>query len=75
MRRQLALIAAILLCVGACAAPSKAHKSRAQMTQREKDSVFAESGLPGTGVVKKAIAMSDAETRRQAAADSAANEN
>ena len=45
------------------------------MTQREKDSVVAESGLPGAGVVKKALSMSDAEARQQAELDSAAKEN
>jgi hypothetical protein len=75
MEKHLAVIAAVALCVSACAAPSKAHRSRAQMTQREKDSVVAESGLPGAGVVKKALSMSDAEARQQAELDSAAKEN
>jgi len=68
-------MAAVTLCASACAAPVKVDKPRDQMSEREKDSVIAASGLPGSGVVKKAMAMSDAEQRHQAAADSAGKEN
>jgi hypothetical protein len=50
-------------------------KPRDQMTQREKDSILAESHLPGSGVVKKAMSVSDAQKRRAAAYDSAAAQN
>ncbi|HZK78685.1 MAG TPA: hypothetical protein VFC35_07245 [Gemmatimonadaceae bacterium] len=68
-------IAALLLCVSACAAPAKVDKPRDQMSQREKDSSIAASSLPGSGVVKRALAMSDAQARQQAALDSASEEN
>jgi hypothetical protein len=68
-------IAAVTVLVTACAAPGKVGKPRDQMSQREKDSAIAESGLPGAGVVKKALKMSDAEARHQAEIDSASNEN
>lgn len=68
-------ISAVALGVSACAAPSKVDKPRDQMTQREKDSVIAASGLPGSGVVGKAIKMADQEAVRQAAFDSASKEN
>jgi hypothetical protein len=41
------------------------------MTQRERDSTVAESGLPGAGVVKRAMSVSDAGARRAAEYDSA----
>ncbi|MGK2962022.1 MAG: hypothetical protein ACSLFK_07740 [Gemmatimonadaceae bacterium] len=41
------------------------------MTQRERDSTIAASGLPGSGVVKRAMSIADAEARRAAAFDSA----
>lgn len=69
------VIATALLAASSCAAPVKVDKPRDQMSQREKDSVLAASSLPGSGVVKKAIAMSDAEARRQTAINSASNEN
>ena len=75
MKIRPVLIAAVMLCAAACAAPVKVDKPRDEMSQREKDSVLAASSLPGAGVVKKAMAMSDAEAVRQAAADSAGKEN
>ena len=70
MKNHVLWISALALGVGACAAPAKVDKPRDQMTQREKDSVFAASGLPGAGVAAKAIKMADQETARQAAIDS-----
>ncbi|MEO7368450.1 MAG: hypothetical protein ABIZ36_10860 [Gemmatimonadaceae bacterium] len=69
------VIAVAALGASACAAPVKVDKPRDEMSQREKDSVLAASGLPGSGVVKKAMAMSDAQAVQQAAADSAGREN
>lgn len=75
MKNHVIWISALALGASACAAPAKVDKPRDQMTQREKDSAIAASGLPGSGVVAKAIRMSDAEARRQAAFDSASKEN
>lgn len=68
-------LAAIIVFVTACAAPVKVDKPRSQMSQREKDSVIAASGLPGSGVVKKALRMSDQQERDRIALDSASKEN
>lgn len=65
----------VLLALAACAEPSRAGKPRSQMTQREKDSVVAASGLPGSGVVKKGMRMADAEARRAAMLDSISDGN
>ena len=75
MRIHVVVLATAVLCIGACAAPVKVDKPRAEMSQREKDSVLAASSLPGAGVVKKAMAMSDQQERRQATLDSAGKEN
>ena len=45
------------------------------MSQREKDSALAASGLPGAGVVKKGLSIADAEAKRQAMFDSVGKDN
>lgn len=75
MTKHVLWIGVLALGASACAAPGKVDKPRDQMTQREKDSAIAVSGLPGSGVVGKAIRMSDQEARHQAQIDSASNEN
>lgn len=76
MTTQLVRVAIIVLGAAACAAPVKEFdKPRAEMTQREKDSTIAVSGLPGSGVVKKALSMSDAQEKEKAILDSASHEN
>jgi hypothetical protein len=75
MKNHFLWVSVLALGVGACAAPGKVDKPRDQMSQREKDSAIAVSGLPGAGVVGKAIKMADQEAVRQAAFDSASKEN
>lgn len=45
------------------------------MSRRERDSVIAESGLPGSGVVKKGMHIADVEARRAAMLDSVTSGN
>lgn len=75
MKTSFRVMVATVVCTAACAAPVKVDKPRKEMSQREKDSVLAASSLPGSGVVKKAMAMSDVDTKHRAAIDSASNEN
>lgn len=75
MRKSVALLAALALVVSACAEPPKMTKTRAEMTQRERDSVIGASRLPGAGVVRKGMSISDAQTRRAAMLDSLADGN
>lgn len=65
----------MLLALCACAEPPSVKKPRARMTQRERDSTIAESGLPGSAVVKKGLSISDAQARRAAELDSIGREN
>jgi hypothetical protein len=67
------LFVVILTALTACAEPPKLDKPRSQMSQRERDSTIAASGLPGAGVVKKGLSIADAEDKRQAMFDSIGN--
>ena len=59
------IIALGMLALSACA-QSEIEKPYAERTQRERDSVMANSRLPGAPLVKKAMALSDAQTKRMA---------
>lgn len=65
----------ILITLAACAEPPRMKKPRSQMTELEKDSAIAESGLPGSGVVKKGLSIAGVEARREAMLDSIEKEN
>jgi len=55
-------LSALLLAIALVACSDKGQKpakTRDQMTQREKDSVLGQSGLPGAQGVTKALNMSD----------------
>lgn len=72
MRITLKWVAPAIFVATACAAPpDTGDKPRDQMTQREKDSVLAVSQFVGSGVVKKALSVSDAQDNRAAMYDSA----
>jgi hypothetical protein len=75
MKGHFVRVALVALGVTACAAPAKFDKPRDQMSERERDSTIAASGLPGSGVVKKAMAISDAENRHAAVQESASDGN
>ncbi len=68
--RNIMLLALSSLLMVACAEPPNVGKPRAEMTQRERDSTIAESGLPGSGVVKRGMAIADLEAKRAAMRDS-----
>ena len=71
MRIPLKVLVPLVLAAAACAAPpASVDKPRDQMSQREKDSVLAVSKFVGSGVVKKALSVSDAQDKRSAMYDS-----
>ncbi len=74
MRNSFLPLLAIPL-MAACAESPRFDKPRAEMSQRERDSVIGASRLPGAGVVRKGMSMSDAQTTRAAMLDSLAGEN
>ena len=62
------LIAAMVLGLGAC---DNGTDERANLTQREKDSIFAASRIPGAKAVKTSMKNADSAAARQARLDSA----
>lgn len=73
--RNIARFIAPFILAAACAEPPVVGKPRDQMTQRERDSTVAISGLPGSGVVKKGMSIADREARRAAMLDSVTKDN
>ena len=70
-RSCLVLLCATILLAG-CASETGGNR-RDTMTQRQKDSVLAQTGLPGAQGVAKALRAADSEKARQARIDSASN--
>ena len=64
-----------LIALAACAEPPKFKKARTDMTELEKDSAIAESGLPGAGVVKRGLSIAGVEAKQEAMLDSVDKEN
>ena len=73
MTRRIAAAAAVALTVlaGCSSKPQKAANNRDTMTQRQKDSVLAQSRIPGAAGVGMALKVSDSLKAKQAALDSA----
>ena len=70
MRRMLASAVLVLLCAPGCT-PRSGQASRPPLTERQRDSVLARSGLPGASVVGRAMDVSDRAAERAAGADAA----
>jgi len=62
--------AALALTLAACT-KDEPEQSKTELTQREKDSVFANSTIPGAKAVKKTLTTADSAAARQARIDSA----
>lgn len=71
MNRRVSIVAlGIAVVVSGCSAETGGNR-RDTMTQRQKDSVLAKTGLPGAQGVGKALAAADSQKARQARIDSA----
>ena len=57
------IVILVLVSIAACTETAK-DSSKKKLTQHERDSILAESDLPGAGVVGKAIEVSDSSTAR-----------
>lgn len=66
------LIVLTLLTLAACSR-STGGNNRDTMTQRQKDSVLGQSGMPGAQGVTRALVASDSVRSHQAQVDSASN--
>jgi len=71
MSRRFYFVALSLAVVLAGCASDTGGNRRDTMTQRQKDSVLAQTGLPGAQGIAKALAASDSQKARQARIDSA----
>jgi hypothetical protein len=65
------LAAAALLCVVALGCSPHSQSARAPLTERQRDSVLARSGLPGATVVGRAMDVSDRAADRAAGVNAA----
>ncbi len=63
----------MVMALAACGQKEVAQNRRDTMTQRQKDSVLSQSGLPGSKGVGQAQAASDSAKARQRMLDSIAN--
>ena len=74
MRRVLRMGGLVLVTVIIAACAGDDTDDRANLTQREKDSILAGSQIPGARGVKKAMTSADSASARQARLDSADKE-
>jgi hypothetical protein len=74
MSKQTLLLSAALLCVSLIGcAKDESQDARANLTERQKDSLIARSPIPGAKAVNKAMITADSATARQMRIDSAQN--
>ena len=62
----------VLVLAAACKSTKPAANDRDTMTQRQKDSVFGASGVPGASAINKAQTAADSLDAQRKRADSAA---
>jgi hypothetical protein len=62
----------LVIAVAGCTKDDSAD-SRPELTRREKDSIIANSQIPGAKAVKKSMTSADSATARQTRLDSALN--
>jgi len=65
-KRGMALLAAVLiLALAACDSKDDSPNKNLALTQRERDSIFANSTIPGARAVKKSMSVADSVAARQ----------
>jgi hypothetical protein len=64
-------LAGAVLALRLTACTKEPEQSKTKLTQREKDSVLANSTIPGAKAVKKTLTTADSAAARQARIDSA----
>ena len=69
--RGIAFAGAVLALALAACTKDEPDQSKRGLTQREKDSVLANSTIPGAKAVKKTLTTADSAAARQARIDSA----
>lgn len=70
--KRIAMCLSMLVLAGACSSQKQTPANdRDTMTQRQKDSVFGASGVPGASAINKAQAAADSLNAQRKRADSA----
>ena len=70
MTRPIVVVVALALLAGCSNKPQQAANNRDTMTRRQKDSVLAQSALPGAAGVGMALKVADSLKAKQAGLDS-----
>ncbi len=70
--RSLLVAAVLFVFLSGCSPEKHDDSKKTELTRQEKDSVLSESGLPGSGVVREAIAVSDSASARAKRTDAEA---
>ncbi len=70
MSRRWCLGLALALALPGCANRAASEHARVALTERQRDSVLAQSSLPGASVVGRALGESDKAAHRAAGLDS-----
>jgi|GEM_PF-681390 hypothetical protein len=65
-KRGIAVASAILTLALAACAKEESAENKPTLTQREKDSILANSQIPGAKAVKKSMSVADSAAARQA---------
>lgn len=73
-RRSIVIPLLIPVLAAACGAPSPEANADSPKTERQRDSAVANSGLPGSQGVQRAMQLQDSQASRNAQLDSAANQ-
>jgi hypothetical protein len=64
-KRGIALAGAVLTLALAACGKDESAENKPALTQREKDSILANSTIPGARAVKKSMTVADSATARQ----------
>jgi hypothetical protein len=72
MNNRLAICCGVLVLAAGCSSKPPVANNRDTMTQRQKDSVFGASGLPGASAINKAQKAADSLNAQRKRVDSAA---
>lgn len=72
---RLRVLTAVLAALALIGCTKDEPDARANRTQREKDSIIANSKIPGARAVKRGMTSADSATARQLRLDSAEQEN
>ena len=71
--KRLLVLAVVAVCFAGCAPKARPPVVNVPLTERQRDSILARSGLPGAQVVGRALDVSDKSADHAAAENAAAD--